>query len=481
MLLAALLASLSAVAVNPHALVDSAIAAMQRTTQLRDVRAVRVTGIQHEFMFGNAERAEGPWRVFYSQFTELRNMDAPAFRRTERTITPAGVMSPDRVTVLADSVMANRVGPREIGSSHAAYEDAIDRIDGSPERALRLASASLSLRSDGTTTRFGLVFDKVSFPWRNGRMALEINRETHLPNAVVIVREYPDNFRWAPFGVITMRAEYVDWTVTPSGAYWPMQAKISLNGEPIRDITYASVALETTAAPSDSFAVSDSARSQYAANSQLNFSKFKFGARGQPTELVPGVVRVPDQWVMTMVKQSDGVVIFESHISAQYLGDVIREANRRWPGAPVKAIVLSSDPWAHLGGFREAVHRGIPIYVNARSVPFLTKLAGSAHPKFMPVRGKTVIGTGDNRIELYPVGGPYAERMTMAYFPQHRLLYGADLVFQNRGPDGRPTSGFLATEVVDLRRAVEREGLAVDRVFCVQNYGPFPWTSFGEQ
>ena len=76
------------------------------------------------------------------------------------------------------------------------------------------------------------------------------------------------------------------------------------------------------------------------------------------------------------------------------------------------------------------------------------------------------------------MGGPYAERMLMAYFPDHKLLYGADLVFMNRGPDGKPSGGFLITPAEDLRNAVAREKLDVDTVFCVQNYGPFPWSDF---
>src|SRR5438874_761254 len=164
---------------------------------------------------------------------------------------------------------------------------------------------------------------------------------------------------------------------------------------------------------------------------------------GQPTELAPGIVRAPDQWAVTMVKQDDGVLIFEAHISGQYLRDVVGEANRRWPGSPIKGIILTSDPWAHLGGFRQAVAMGIPIFVSDRSIPFLTSLVKGTKPKFIPVSAKTTIGSGANTIELYPVGGPYAERMLMAYFPRHKLLYGADLVFPNRGPDGRPSAGFL--------------------------------------
>jgi len=476
---------------NPRALVDSAIAAMQRSASLKSFHSLRLVGIQHEFAFGNAERAEGPWRVTYSQFSELRDLDAPRLRRTEQGLSANGNKSADRITTLTDTVVAFTLNGRQSGGSHAFYEDMIDRIDGSPERVLSVASASAELAYDGVVKHYGLTFDVVSFPWRNGRMRVELSRETHLLDAVEIVRPYVDNFRWAPFGDVTMRTDYVDWNVTPDGTYWPMQMKTSLNGQPLRDITLARATFATTPVSSDSFVVSDSARQQYAAASALNFSRFRLGMRGQPLELAPGIVRVIDQWTQTLVKQPDGVVIFEAHISAQYLHDVIGEAHKRWPSSPIKALVMTSDPWAHIGGLREAIALGIPIYVNARSIPFLTSVAKTSHailpdslarsrraPRFVPISAKTVIGRGENSVELYPVGGAYAERMLMAYFPGHKLLYGADLVFPNRGPDGKITKGYFETSAVDLRRAVERERLAVDSLFCVQNYPMMSWSSF---
>jgi hypothetical protein len=495
MLILSILSSLSlgAPPPNPRALVDSAIAAVERSTPSSSYHTLKLVGIQHDWVLGNAERAEGPWRVSYSHFTELHDLDRPGLRRTERGISPTGAMSTDRVSILSDSVMAFVVNGKETGSSHAFYEDVIDRLDGSPIRALRLASSTTSLKLEPSVNHYGLAFDVVSFPWRNGRMRIELNRESHLPDAVEIVRPYVDNFRWAPFGDVTMRMEYVDWTISPAGYRWPMQTKVSLNGEPLRDITLVSATLSADPIARDSFAISDSARMQYAAASKLNFSQFRLGMRGQPSELAPGIVRVPDQWTQTLVKQPDGVVIFEAHISAQYLHDVIGEAKKRWPGSPIKAVVMTSDPWAHLGGVREAMALGIQIYVNSRSVPFLTSLAKMPYtmapdslakskraPKFMPVTGKTVIGSGDNRIELYPVGGPYAERMLMAYFPAKKLLYGADLVFPNRSPDGKITKGFFETSAVDLRNAVAREKLAVDSLFCVQNYPMMSWAAFTE-
>ena len=475
---------------DPRALIDGAITALQRTASVRDLRAVRLTGVQHDYILGNAVRADGPWFPIYSQFVEVRDGASSSFRRTTKGIGPSG-LGGESVSILVDSVIATRAGTREIGGSRAAYEDAIDRIDAAPVRALQLASASSALKHDGTVKRYGVTYDLVSFPWRNGRMRLELNRDTRLPDAIDIVRPYPDNFRWNSFGDVTMRTEYGRWTVQPSGMWWPLHERVSMNGELLRDASIAAVVVDSMRIPAESLTVSDSARVQYVANSKLNFSKFRLGARGQPTELRPGIVRVPDQWAMTLVKQPDGVVIFEAHISGQYLRDVVGEANRRWPGSKIKAIVMTSDPWAHVGGVREAIAMGIPIYAQAGSIPFLTRLAKMPFtmepdllakqpkaPKFVPVSGKTTIGQGENRIELYPVGGPYAERMLMAYFPESKLLYGADLVFPNRAPNGQPTKGYLETPLVDLRAAVEREKLAVDTLFCVQNFPTIPWSEF---
>lgn len=476
-LIAALLAA-AAPQGNAHVIVDRAIAAMQRQASLERVSAVRLAGIEQEFVLGNAERAEGPWRARYTEFAELRDPRSGAMRRTEATLSATGAKSVEWTTIVSDTVVAIVYKNRESGSSHGAYEDVVDRIDGSPARALMLASASRELRDDGTVRRFGLTFDVVSFPWRNGRMKIEVNHATRLPEAVEIVRAYPDNFRWNIFGVVAMRADYVDWNLLPSGVYWPMQVKVSLNHQPLRDVTFATAALDTIPAPADSFAISDSARVQFSRNSRFNFSRLRLGDRGAPSELRPDIVRVPDQWAMTLVKQPDGVVVFEAHISGQYLHDVVAEANRHWPGSPIKAIVLTSDPWAHLGGFRAAVDMNVPIYVSRASMPFLRTLVPTKSPRFVPVSGKTVIGAGRNAIALYPVGGPYAERMLMAHFPALRLLYGADLVFNNPASDGSPGKTFDATPLVDLRAAVAREHLVVDTVFSVQNSGPVAWDAF---
>ncbi|HZS57940.1 MAG TPA: hypothetical protein VFA43_01630 [Gemmatimonadaceae bacterium] len=435
------------------ALIDSA----QHAMHMAPARTVRVVGIQHTFLLGNAERADGPWRTLYARFEA--QYDA-AHGQVRIATQPLSVgFGGTQVAVISDSVMAVNGS----GGSATSYEDWIDRINASPERALALAAASPGLRVVGTKQRYGLTFDVVEFPWRNGHMRLELERETHLPDVVEIVRTYPKDFRRAPFGENIVRFEYVDWNIHPGGWWWPMQHKVSLNGEPLRDVTIDTVAVSDDAVSTD---IPDSARAQYAANLRRAPDAIRIGTTAPPSEIAPGILRIPELWSMTVIKQDDGIVIFEAHQSAQFLHDVIDTARAHYPGLPIKALVMTSDPWAHLGGVSEAVKLGLPIYVNSRSIPFLTSLV-KRPAKFLPVRVATTIGTGTNRIVLYPVGGAYGERMTMAYFPERRLLYGADLVFKDQ-----------PTPAADLRRAVEREHLAVDSLFCVQRSAPQAWSDF---
>ncbi len=477
-------AATHAPAIDPQTLVTAGLDAMGGDA-LRNAHSLRIGGIEHVFVLGNAERAEGPWRVIYSRFAELRDLDAIRLRRTVTPLSGGGGAGA-QVIVLTDSVMAVTTNGAQSGGSPISVDDVLDRLSGAPDRALLLAAASTRLRYDGTVSRWGVTHDVVSFPWRTGRMAIELSRETHLPTAVQIVRTYDEDYRRAPFGDVTVRIEYVDWNVDPAGIWWPRQLILSQNGEPLRNITVDSLHFGNQPVPADSFTVSDSARAQFADNAKRTTRTLGFGANGPPTEIADGIVRIPDNWAMTLVRQDDGVVIFEAHISAAYVDAVIAEAHRRFPGLPIKAVVMTSDPWAHIGGVREVMAKNIPIYINARSVPFLTRLAHMPYtlepdalaraphpPRIIPVAGKVVIGHGPNTIVLYPVGGPYAERMTMAYFPERRLLYGADLVFPM--PDGK---GFDPTPATDLRRAVAREHLAVDSVFCVQRAPLVAWPAF---
>jgi hypothetical protein len=87
------------------------------------------------------------------------------------------------------------------------------------------------------------------------------------------------------------------------------------------------------------------------------------------------------------------------------------------------------------------------------------------------VTGKTVIGSGDTRIEIYPAHGENGERMLFAYLPSAKLLYSSDDIQRDR-----PNHFFMPEYLFEVREAVRRYGLAVDRIFGM-HVGPTPWSA----
>jgi hypothetical protein len=90
------------------------------------------------------------------------------------------------------------------------------------------------------------------------------------------------------------------------------------------------------------------------------------------------------------------------------------------------------------------------------------------------IHEKTVVGTGHNRIEIYPLRGETSERQMMVFFPDLHLLYGSD-PFQQM-PDG---SFHVPQTVTELKDAVERERLDVSK-FWMMHIGLTSWSDLAK-
>jgi len=150
----------------------------------------------------------------------------------------------------------------------------------------------------------------------------------------------------------------------------------------------------------------------------------------------------------------------------------------------VNAVLSTSDSWPHTGGVRYAVSQNIPVYILDLNRPLLDKMMSAPRtldpdalensknshaPLWRIVSDKTVVGAGENRMELYPLRGASTERQYMVYFPESRLLYASDTLALN--DDGSLYDPELMFEVA---QAVKRENLKVDTVFAMHQE-PMPW------
>jgi hypothetical protein len=354
----------------------------------------------------------------------------------------------------------------------------------SPQQVLlaALAAPPGDLRRDPDLEFQGVPHHVVSFGTGEDLRRILLNAQTGFLTAVETTRAYPDDLFWQIWGDVPTRVSYSYWDLRPGGLFYPLQWDVERGGRPWRALTIAKLEPETKfSLTSEDFAIPQSEKDAFAARG-AQLDELPLGTPSKPAvELAPGVVLIPGQWGVALVRQSDGVVVLEAPISAGYSARVLDEARRRFPALPVKAVVTTSDSWPHFGGIREYVARGIPVYLLDLNVPQIRRALESPHrshpdalaknpraPILRPVSSRTVIGDGDgpNRIELYPSRGETGERMMLAFLPDSGALYASDLYQSGRG--GPPE---YAWEVAEVAR---REHLNVKTVFAMHS-DPAPW------
>jgi glyoxylase-like metal-dependent hydrolase (beta-lactamase superfamily II) len=313
---------------------------------------------------------------------------------------------------------------------------------------------------------------------------LFLNAWTHVPTMLEIVKATPG---FADWGDVTERRWYSFWTLEKGGFKYPRQTTIEWNGFPFSDETVQVLKVDE---PVDdaAFAIPDETKAAFAANANKPgpVPPTVFDA-SRATELAPWLVEVPSGYNISIVKQPDGLVIMEATTSNAHAASVIAYAKTRFPGMPIKAVVTTSDAWPHIAGIREYVAAGIPIYALDLNVSILTRFITAKHtltpdtlqkqpkaPLFRLVSSKTVIGTGDTRIELIPVRGEIGERMMLAWFPGAHVLYSSDQIQRARPGLGSPF--FMPMMLMEVQAAAEREGVTgIERVFGM-HLTPTPWS-----
>ncbi|HEY7546120.1 MAG TPA: hypothetical protein VID27_14610, partial [Blastocatellia bacterium] len=467
---------------NAKAMVQSAIDAMGGEAALGAIKSVQMDGIGHENLLEQSERPAGPWLVNYVEISELRDVEANRLRRATKSNNFQSDGWSSLNVVVAGGVAAVERNGRFFPFLHREAQEAEERIVLAPERVLLVALAAADLHAEADTVIQDVPHHAVAFTWKGNPVRLLLNANTKLPTAVEIVSDHPLDMFWGLWGDLTTRIYYSLWTLEAGGIHYPRQWDEERAHLPYRSFTITKLKLNAPVSD-EAFAIPDIVKEAFE-KSRMAIEDLPLGwrARGQAGELAKEIVRIPGGWDTTIVRQPDGLVIIEAPISSGYSAKVLAEAQRRFPGVTIKAVITTSDAWPHVGGIREYVARGIPIYaldLNRAILERVIVAPRKTHPDalqrnprkplFRIVAGKTLIGAGANRLELYPIRTESGERMMMVYLPEHKILYGSDLI--QKMPDG---SFFMPQYLSELVDAVNRENLAVETVFAM-HLGPTTW------
>ena len=470
------------------ALLHQAAEALGGEAALRSTTAVELSGMSVWHQREQSERPEGPWVLTFADFTDTRSFAADAVRRTGRV---RGYNTSDWVnnkdwdpdsTLLVVSGAGFRRADDRLQPAPTPWDLATLPVNLGPERIVLSALDAPDVHAEADMQLDGYAHHVVGFTVGTASVKLFLNVPSLLPKAVEITRARPYEVYWAGWGDVTQRVTFGIWTLEPGGLRYPRLWDFATDGQTDGTIEITRVTVNPSLGALD-FAIPDDLRQSAIAN-RRRVTDAPLGSPQRPaTELAAGVVQVPGSWDIVEVRQADGVVILEGPMTSSYSAKVVDDARARFAGAPIAAVVTTSDAWPHIGGMREYVARGIPIYALDLNVPILSRLFAAKYttfpdalaktpktPVLKTVSTRTTLGSGPNRMELIPYRTASGERQMMAYFPEHRLLYTSDL-FTIRG-----SLVFLPQQVAEAVQAVGREHLVVDRAFGM-HYDAIPWAT----
>lgn len=467
-----------------RSLVSASLEAMGGEAKIRALRSIKFEGVGHIFSVEQSERPEGPWIVNYLQLAETRDLVKERVRTATKLRNGQVADWSENTQIVADGNAAAERAGKYFPASPLQVEAASQNLAFAPERILIKALEASDLRAGPEVELQGVRQRTVSFSWNRIPVTIYLNSDTGLPTAVDTTVHSPYDHFWVIWGDYTVRTLYTYWTLARGGIRYPHQWDVERLGKPYSSFTVTKLSIDSPIEEKD-FTIPENVKQQAATLPKLvKIDEIPLGRPDKPAkEIAPGVVKLAGRWDVAFVDQGDGVVIIEAPISSGYSEKVLDEAKRRFPQKHVKAVITTSDAFPHLGGVREYAARGIPIYALDRNQPILRRLLAASYrtdPDLLQskprkadlkiISGKSSLGVGANRIEMYPLRTETGERMMMIYFPEHKLLYASDLVQKSL------KGGFFMPQYVsEVLDAAKRENLQVENVFALHT-DVTPWS-----
>jgi glyoxylase-like metal-dependent hydrolase (beta-lactamase superfamily II) len=287
------------------------------------------------------------------------------------------------------------------------------------------------------------------------------DRTTKLPAAVRIREE--DNI----WGDSNYDMVLSDWK-TVNGVKIAFDRSYKLNDMEVQRLAFKEITANTEIAPA-TFAIPDAvkAAAKPAATANVPYQwvvrrlflgrftdsdKIYFGDNGsfKVVELSPNVQMVQGGGANNLiVNMKDGIAVVDAPTDEGQSRFVIDAAKAKYPGKPIKYLVLTHHHMDHTGGMRAFVAEGATIIVPAQDKAYFEQVAKAPHTLEPDAQQKamkpaTVQGVADTTslkddngdINLYNIANPHVDGFLLVHLPKDNVLWVTDLI-SPRGPIGR--------------------------------------------
>jgi len=300
----------------------------------------------------------------------------------------------------------------------------------------------------------------VSIKSRAGTYTVLFDRTSHLPTAVR-TRDADNVYGDSNYDLILS-----DWKDV-GGTKRAHTLSFQLNGVEVQRLTLKEVTLDAPIA-ADTFAVNDDvkAKAKTAAGDVpyqwvlrrmflgrfLDSDKVYFPEGGgfKLTELAPNVQHVVGGSANNLiVAMKDGIVIIDAPVDQGQSRWVIDAAKAKYPGKPIKQLVLTHHHMDHTGGTRAYVAEGAEIVIPGQARPFVEKMLQAEHKlspdalarqpkpaKIVDVKDTMSLKDDTVEINLVNIPNPHADGMIIGHVVGPNLVWVTDLI-SPRGPIAR--------------------------------------------
>jgi hypothetical protein len=397
-----------------------------------------------------ADLTRHAWRAAWD-----RAMKYPAtetLKYTEVVLPEIGAVTNDKGTLPMSAI---RVATTLREAERASPRLLLDALD-APQNVAALPEQKLG----------DAMLPAVAFTSEGARFVILFDPATHLPKAVR-TRDDDNVYGDSDFDLVLD-----DWRPV-AGVKVAHALSYRLNGTQVNKVGYDEVAANPTVAP-DTFAVADqfkiaSAGAPASVPHQwvirrlllgrfLDSDKVVLPANGafRQAELGPHVLQVMGGTANNLVvEMKDGLVVFDAPCCAEQSRAVIAAAKAKFPGKPIKYVVLTHHHMDHTGGTRTFVAEGATVIVPDTAQAYFAANFARPHtvvpdalekaPK--PLRVEAVADTmtlKDDTIEirLIKIANPHVDGMLIGYVVPANVVWVTDI--WSPGRDAAKTAGVIA-------------------------------------
>jgi glyoxylase-like metal-dependent hydrolase (beta-lactamase superfamily II) len=323
---------------------------------------------------------------------------------------------------------------------------------------LQALDRAAMLRSLGRATLDGKPQNVITFAAANGaQLMVYFDAGTGLPSALEVLN--PD--------LVTGEApsvwRYSEWT-SAGALKVPGRRVFSIGGDTVESIAYRN--------PRVNQPLHDSLYRVPAGVPDLTDSVPQF----TKAELGKGVwllQELTNGYSALAVAFKDHVMVVEPASSDVESKRAIAAVKELAPGKPIRYIVATHHHEDHTGGVRAYIAEGATLVTTAGNRDYFQRIAASRRtiapddlsakprkPTFEFVTKRRSFSDGERTVELVDVGpSPHADEILVAYLPQEKLVFQADLFGIGWGapvPAGSATSVHFAKRLQELGLGAER-------------------------